>query len=128
VDVGRTSAPVPTITSDVVSPVGGVPDGAEIDGASPAFAETIGSADAEPEEFDEPAESEMSEPDIEVTPKNMAPTIVKTRTTARTVRNDFFMRGSLPFTFSLRCIRLAVVKPSLSMRGARFLKGNDGNS
>jgi hypothetical protein len=93
-----------------------VPDGAEIDGASPAFAETIGSADAEPEEIDEPAESEIFESDIpesgiEVTPKNMAPTIVKTRATARTVRNDFFMSGSLPFSFSLRCIRLAVVKP-----------------
>ncbi|CAB4627064.1 unannotated protein [freshwater metagenome] len=103
-DVGRTSAPVPTITSDVVSSAGGVPDGAEIDGASPAFAVTTGRADAEPDEVDEPAESEISESDIpesdmEVTPKNMAPTIVKTRATARTVRNDFFMGGSLPFSF-----------------------------
>jgi hypothetical protein len=98
-----------------------VPDGAEIDGASPAFAVTTGRADAELPESDIPEsdipesdipESDIPESDIEVTPKNMAPTIVKTRATARTVRNDFFMSGSLPFSFSLRCIRLAVVRPS----------------
>ena len=115
-DVGRTSAPVPTITSDVVSSAGGVPDGAEIDGASPAFAVTTGRADAELPESDVP------ESDIEVTPKNMAPTIVKTKATARTVRNDFFMGGSLPFSFSLRCIRLAVVKPSALNKGRKVLE------
>jgi hypothetical protein len=112
------------MTSDVVSSAGGVPDGAEIDGASPAFAETTGSADAElevPAESELP-ESDIPESDIEVTPKNMAPTIVKTRATARTVRNDFFMGGSLPFSFSLRCIRLAVVKPSALNKGRKVLE------
>ena len=98
--------------------------GAEIDGASPTFAVTTGRADAElevPAESELP-ESDISESDIEVTPKNMAPTIVKTRATARTVRNDSFMSGSLPFSFSLRCIRLAVVEPSCPEKGRKVFE------
>ena len=82
---------------------------------------TTGRADAELPESDIP-ESDTFESDMEVTPKNMAPTIVKTRATARTVRNDFFMGGSLPFSFSLRCIRLAVVKPSALNKGRKVLE------
>jgi hypothetical protein len=42
VEVGSTSAPVPTMMSEVVRSVGAAPVGAEIVGASPAFAVTVG--------------------------------------------------------------------------------------
>jgi hypothetical protein len=80
------------MTSDVVSSAGGVPEGAEIVGASPALVETIGKTVAE-------SESDTEESDIEVTPRKMAPTIVKTRAMAITVRNKIFIGASLPFSF-----------------------------
>jgi len=80
------------MTSDVVSSAGGVPEGAEIVGASPALVETIGKTVAE-------SESDIEESGIEVTPRKMAPTIVKTRAMAITVRNKIFIGASLPFSF-----------------------------
>jgi hypothetical protein len=80
------------MTSDVVSSAGGVPEGAEIVGASPALVETTGKRVAE-------LESDTEESDIEVTPRKMAPTIVKTRAMAITVRNKIFIGASLPFSF-----------------------------
>jgi hypothetical protein len=80
------------MTSDVVSSAGGVPEGAEIVGASPALVETTGKTVAE-------SESDIEESDIEVTPRKMAPTIVKTRAMAITVRNKIFIGASLPFSF-----------------------------
>jgi hypothetical protein len=80
------------MTSDVVSSAGGVPEGAEIVGASPALVETTGKSVAE-------SESDIEESDIEVTPRKMAPIIVKTRAMAITVRNKIFIGVSLPFSF-----------------------------
>jgi hypothetical protein len=85
------------MTSDVVSSAGGVPEGAEIVGASPALVETTGKTVAESESDIE--ESDIEESDIEVTPRKMAPTIVKTRAMAITVRNKIFIGTSLPFSF-----------------------------
>jgi hypothetical protein len=85
------------MTSDVVSSAGGVPEGAEIVGASPALVETTGKTVAESESDTE--ESDTEESDIEVTPRKMAPTIVKTRAMAITVRNKIFIGASLPFSF-----------------------------
>jgi hypothetical protein len=85
------------MTSDVVSSAGGVPEGAEIVGASPALVETTGKTVAESESDIE--ESDIEESDIEVTPRKMAPTIVKTRAMAITVRNKIFIGASLPFSF-----------------------------
>jgi hypothetical protein len=85
------------MTSDVVSSAGGVPEGAEIVGASPALVETTGKTVAESESDIE--ESDIEESDIEVTPRKMAPTIVKTRAMAITVRNKIFVGASLPFSF-----------------------------
>jgi hypothetical protein len=85
------------MTSDVVSSAGGVPEGAEIVGASPALVETIGKTVAESESDIE--ESDFEESDIEVTPRKMAPTIVKTRAMAITMRNKIFLGASLPFSF-----------------------------
>ena len=62
-----------------MSSAGGVPEGAEIVGTAPALVDTTGKVVAE------------SESDIEVTPKKMAPSIVKTRAMAITVRNKIFM-------------------------------------
>jgi hypothetical protein len=90
------------MTSDVVSSAGGVPEGAEIVGASPALVETTGKTVAESEsdiEESDIEESDTEESDIEVTPKKMAPTIVKTRAMAITVRNKIFIGASLPFSF-----------------------------
>ena len=111
--------PVPTITSDVVSSAGGVPVGAVIVGASPAFAVTTGRAEPDAVELvesDDP-ESETVESDIELTPNKIAPSMIKTRTAASTARNEFFICASLPFSFSLGCIRLAVVKRLIGMQG-----------
>jgi hypothetical protein len=85
------------MTSDVVSSAGGVPEGAEIVGASPALVETTGKAVAESESDIE--ESDFEESDIELTPRKMAPIIVKTRAMAITVRNKIFIGASLPFSF-----------------------------
>jgi hypothetical protein len=100
------------MTSDVVSSAGGVPEGAEIVGASPALVETTGKTVAESEsdteesdteesdtEESDTEESDIEESDIEVTPRKMAPTIVKTRAMAITVRNKIFIGASLPFSF-----------------------------
>jgi hypothetical protein len=95
------------MTSDVVSSAGGVPEGAEIVGASPALVETTGKTVAESEsdieesdiEESDIEESDTEESDIEVTPRKMAPTIVKTRAMAITVRNKIFIGASLPFSF-----------------------------
>jgi hypothetical protein len=95
------------MTSDVVSSAGGVPEGAEIVGASPALVETTGKTVAESEsdieesdiEESDTEESDTEESDIEVTPRKMAPTIVKTRAMAITVRNKIFIGASLPFSF-----------------------------
>jgi hypothetical protein len=54
-----------------------VPDGGEIVGCSPAFAVTTGRT--------------VSESDIEVTPKKIAPSIEKTRTMAMAIRKKSFM-------------------------------------
>jgi hypothetical protein len=79
-----------------------VPEGAEIVGASPALVETTGKTVAESEsdtEESDTEESDTEESDIEVTPRKMAPTIVKTRAMAITVRNKIFIGASLPFSF-----------------------------
>jgi hypothetical protein len=97
-----------------VSAAGGVPVGAVIVGASPAFAVTRGRADDDAVEL---VESDTVESDIELTPNKIAPSMIKTRTAASTARNEFFIYASLPFSFSLHCIRLAVVKRLIGMQG-----------
>jgi hypothetical protein len=82
--VGRTSVPLPTITSDVVSSAGAAPVGAEIVGASPAFALTTG----RPElllEVDVLVGSDILNP-----PRTTKPTIAKATIAARMAR-IFFM-------------------------------------
>jgi hypothetical protein len=87
-------------------------------GASPAFAVTRGRAEPDADELDaDNPESETVESDIELTPNKIAPSMIKTRTAASTARNEFFICASLPFSFSLRCIRLAVVKRLIEMQG-----------